>query len=153
MGGGAPGFTPFPYGTLFRLKGQGEVLVTGVAVGSAVASGTVCRVLGPSDIDSVTAGSILVTEMTDPDWVPIMTKVAAIITDQGGRTCHAAIVGRELGIPAIVGTGRATRVLEDGDEVTVSCAQGDEGIVYEGLLAYDEQELDLEHVPQTRETE
>ena len=134
----------------YTLRERGRTIVSGVSVGSAIATGKVCRVLHASDIDQVEDGSILVTEMTDPDWVPIMTRVAAIVTDEGGRTCHAAIVSRELGIPAIVGTGSATELLSNGDEVTVSCAEGDVGNVYEGRLAFDEQELDLEHVPETR---
>jgi len=134
----------------YTLREKGEVLVSGVSVGSAIATGKVCRVLHASDIDQVEDGSILVTEMTDPDWVPIMTRVAAIVTDKGGRTCHAAIVSRELGIPAVVGTGNATELLHHGDDVTVSGAEGDTGNVYRGRLAFDEQELDLEHVPETR---
>lgn len=134
----------------YTLRERGEVLVSGVSVGSAITTGKVCRVLHASDIEQVEDGSILVTEMTDPDWVPIMTRVAAIVTDEGGRTCHAAIVSRELGIPAVVGTGNATELLRNGDEVTVSCAEGDTGNVYRGELEYDEQELDLDNIPETQ---
>ncbi len=134
----------------YKLKGKGEVLVEGVSVGEAIAAGKVCRVLRAHDIGNVQPGSILVTEMTDPDWVPIMKTVAGIITDSGGRTCHAAIVSRELGIPAIVGTGDATHVLASGQAVTLSCAEGDKGRVYEGILPFEATELDLTSIPETR---
>jgi len=88
--------------------------------------------------------------MTDPDWVPIMKRARGIVTDYGGRTCHAAIVSRELGIPAIVGTGEATEVLTDGQEITISCAEGDQGYVYEGILKFEEREIDLKKVPRTK---
>jgi pyruvate,water dikinase len=107
-------------------------------------------VLSAHEIGQVVPGSILVTEMTDPDWVPIMKKVAGIVTDSGGRTCHAAIVSRELGIPAIVGTGDATHVLANGRAVTLSCAEGDKGRVYDGLLPFESAEVDLATVPETR---
>jgi pyruvate,water dikinase len=110
-----------------------EPILTGLSIGDAISSGKVSRVLTPKDIDQVEDGSILVTEMTDPDWVPMMKRVAGIITDYGGRTCHAAIVSRELGIPAIVGTGDGTRTLESGQEVTLSCAEGDQGRIYDGF--------------------
>ena len=90
------------------------------------------------------------TATTDPDWVPIMKRAAAIVTDHGGRTSHAAIVSRELGLPAVVGTGNATHVLHDEQEVTVSCAEGDEGFVYEGSADFETEEIDLEHIPATR---
>jgi pyruvate, water dikinase len=139
-------------GTLrsYRLTRPGEPLCVGVAIGGAIATGPVCRVLHASDIDQVEPGSILVTEMTDPDWVPIMKKVAGIVTDLGGRTCHAAIVARELGIPAIVGTGDATRVLADGRPVTLSCAEGEEGRIYDGILPYQTEEVSLADLPPTR---
>ena len=127
-----------------------EPILTGLSIGDAIASGKVCRVLTPKDIDQVEDGSILVTEMTDPDWVPVMKRVAGIITDYGGRTCHAAIVSRELGIPAIVGTGDGTRTLESGQDVTLSCAEGDQGQIYAGLLEYETAAVDLASVPQTR---
>ena len=134
----------------YKLKEQGEEIVAGLSIGEAIASGKVCRVQSSKDIDKVKDNSILVTEMTDPDWVPIMKRVAGIVTDYGGRTCHAAIVSRELGIPAIVGTRDATRTLEDGQEVTISCAEGDRGIVYQGLLEYITEEIDFENVPETK---
>ena len=101
------------------------------------------------DIDKFVEGSILVTTMTDPDWVPIMKKAKAIITDAGGRTSHAAIISRELGVPAIVGCGNATHVLHDMQDVTVDCSKGDDGLIYEGFAEYDVEVLDLTHVPET----
>ena len=134
----------------YRLKEKGQEILAGLSIGEAIASGKVCRVKSSKDIDRVKDNSILVTEMTDPDWVPIMKRVAGIVTDYGGRTCHAAIVSRELGIPAIVGTKDATRSLEDGQEVTISCAEGDRGIVYQGLLEFANEEVDLKDVPETK---
>ena len=134
----------------YRLKEKGQEILAGLSIGEAIASGKVCRVKSSKDIDLVKDNSILVTEMTDPDWVPIMKRVAGIVTDYGGRTCHAAIVSRELGIPAIVGTGDATRTLEDGQEVTISCAEGDRGIVYQGKLEFASEEVDLKDVPETK---
>lgn len=134
----------------YKLKEKGKRLLTGVSIGEAIAAGKVCRVLSVRDMDKVEPGAILVTEMTDPDWVPAMKKVAGIITDYGGRTCHAAIVSRELGIPAVVGTGEATQLLHHGQEVTLSCAEGDQGYVYEGILAFETAEVDLSKVPETR---
>lgn len=134
----------------YRLQGKGKMLATGLAVGEGIAAGRVCRVLRASDIDQVEEGSILVTEMTDLDWVPIMKKVAGIVTDLGGRTCHAAIVARELGIPAIVGTGNGTHLLDGAHEVTVSCAEGDQGNIYEGILPFETAEVDLSTLPATR---
>ncbi|MDL5158433.1 phosphoenolpyruvate synthase [Actinomycetospora termitidis] len=139
-------------GTLqtYRLDESGTVLVSGLAIGQAVASGAVQRIASADDIDTFEEGRVLVTEMTDPDWVPIMRKAAAIVTDRGGRTSHAAIVSRELGVPAIVGTQDATSVLSEGQEVTISCVEGDEGQVYEGLLDFTVEDLSLDDVPETR---
>ncbi|MGB3495952.1 MAG: phosphoenolpyruvate synthase [Elainellaceae cyanobacterium] len=139
-------------GTLktYKLKDSAEPILTGLSVGNAIASGKVCRVLDPKDIDLVEDGSILVTEMTDPDWVPVMKRVAGIVTDYGGRTCHAAIVSRELGIPAIVGAGDATHILSNDQAVTLSCAEGDTGYVYPGLLNYETADVDLDAVPATK---
>ena len=133
-------------GTLstFKLQETSEVLVRGLAIGQAVASGAVQVIASADDMDSFRDGAVLVTEMTDPDWVPVMRRAAAIVTDRGGRTSHAAIVSRELGVPAIVGTQDATDVLADGREVTISNVEGDEGLVYEGLLEFSERELDLD---------
>jgi pyruvate,water dikinase len=133
----------------FRLKGKGKKLVEGLSIGEAIASGKVCRILKPSQVDLFPEGGILVAEATDPDWVPLMKKAKGIITDHGGRTCHAAIVSRELGIPAVVGTGNATQVIKTGQEVTVVCAGGAQGLVYEGLLDYEEKDFDLEELPPT----
>lgn len=134
----------------YRLKDKGQRLLTGLSVGEAIAGGEVCLIKSVQDIRRFREGAILVTEMTDPDWVPIMKKAVGIVTDQGGRTCHAAIVSRELGIPAIVGTGEATQILKDGQPVTISCAEGDQGFIYEGLLDFDAVEVNLEGIPKTK---
>lgn len=134
----------------YKLKQPGEKLLSGLSIGDAISAGKVCRVLSAQDIDQVVDNSILVTEMTDPDWVPIMKRVAGIVTDYGGRTCHAAIVSRELGIPAIVGTGEATRVLQTDQAVTISCAEGDQGNIYPGILDFEAVEVDLKDVPETK---
>jgi len=134
----------------YSLKQSGERLLTGLSVGDAIAAGKVCLIRNVTDIDRFQDGTILVTEMTDPDWVPIMKRAAAIVTDHGGRTCHAAIISRELGIPAIVGCGKATELLESDREVTVSCAEGDVGYVYAGNLEYESQEVSLAGIPETK---
>jgi pyruvate,water dikinase len=134
----------------FSLDETGEVIISGLAIGQAIASGEVQVISSADDVDRFEDGKVLVTEMTDPDWVPIMRRAAGIVTDRGGRTSHAAIVSRELGVPAIVGTGNATELLADGREVTLSCVEGDEGHVYDGLLDYSERELDLDAVPEAR---
>ena len=128
---------------------KGEKILTGLSVGSAAVSGRVCLIESAKDIDRFVDGSILVTSTTDPDWVPIMKRAAAIVTDHGGRTSHAAIVSRELGLPAIVGTSDATHVLHDQQEVTVSCAEGDQGFVYQGIAEIEVEELELGKVPET----
>lgn len=134
----------------YKLKQKGKVLTTGIRIGEAIATGRVCKIMSPDNIDDFKDGSILVTEMTDPDWVPIMKKASGIITDHGGRTCHAAIVSRELNIPAIAGTNNATQILNDYQEVTLSCADSEEGIVYDGILEYAETELSFENIPKTK---
>jgi len=134
----------------YTLGKTGKTLLTGLSVGSAVRAGKVCLIDNARDIDRFVDGSILVTSTTDPDWVPIMKRAAAIVTDHGGRTSHAAIVSRELGLPAIVGTGNATHILHDQQEVTISCAGGEEGAVYEGIAEYEVTDVHLDHVPQTR---
>ncbi len=121
----------------FVLNGKGKVLVTGRAIGQKIGSGKVRIVSGPEEMHLVQAGEILVTDMTDPNWEPVMKKASAIVTNRGGRTCHAAIIARELGIAAVVGCGDATQVLKDGQEVTVSCAEGDTGNIYEGLIPFE----------------
>ena len=118
----------------FKLKGSSDVLATGRAIGQRIGAGSVRVVGDSSEMDRVQAGDVLVTDMTDPNWEPVMKRAAAIVTNRGGRTCHAAIIARELGIPAVVGCGDATDRLADGDLVTVSCAQGDTGYVYDGML-------------------
>ena len=134
----------------YRIKSKGRKLAVGLSIGDAVVAGRVCLIESPRDIGRFIDGAILVTQATDPDWVPIMKRAAAIVTDHGGRTSHAAIVSRELGLPAIVGTGDATHLLHDEQEVTVSCAEGDEGYVYEGRAEYEVQDLDLAMIPATR---
>ncbi|MBD2153492.1 phosphoenolpyruvate synthase [Leptolyngbya sp. FACHB-16] len=125
-------------------------LATGRAVGDRIGQGTVRVIRNLSELDTFQAGEVLVTERTDPDWEPILKKAGAIVTDQGGRTCHAAIIARELGIPAIVGCNTATDVLSTGQAITVSCAEGDEGRIYEGTIPFEVDELALDNLPQTR---
>ena len=133
----------------YRLNERSERLVTGLSIGQSIAEGEVCLIHSADEIDQFEEGTILVTEMTDPDWGPILEKAAGIVTDHGGRTSHAAIVSRELGIPAVIGTGNATEALHDGQEVTLSCVEGSDGFVYEGRLEYETDELDLEGLPDT----
>ncbi|WPL18419.1 Phosphoenolpyruvate synthase [Thiorhodovibrio winogradskyi] len=128
----------------------GEPLVSGYAIGDAIAAGKVFRLDDPGENDRFEDGGVLVTEMTDPDWVPIMRRAAAIVTDHGGRTSHAAIVSRELGLPAIVGAGHGTERLTDGDEITVSCASGETGRVYAGRIPFEAEEISLEDIPKTQ---
>ncbi|MFB2968293.1 phosphoenolpyruvate synthase [Aerosakkonema sp. BLCC-F183] len=134
----------------YQLKGKSEVLVTGRAVGEMIGQGKARVILDVHKIDQFQAGEVLVTNKTDPDWEPIMKKASAIVTNQGGRTCHAAIIAREMGIPAIVGCSNATGVLTNGQEVTVCCAEGEEGRVYQGLLPFEVQETQLDNLPRTR---
>ena len=133
----------------YRLQETGERLVTGLSIGQSIAEGEVQLIHSADEIDEFEEGGILVTEMTDPDWGPILKKAAGIVTNHGGRTSHAAIVSRELGIPAVIGTGNATETLTDGQEVTLSCVEGTDGYVYEGLLDYETDDLDLEALPDT----
>lgn len=133
----------------YAIHNKGKVLTEGLSIGDAVASGQVCLIETAKDIDKFVDGSILVTQTTDPDWVPIMKRAAAIVTDHGGRTSHAAIVSRELGLPAVVGTGNATEILHTGQEVTISCAEGDEGFVYEGIADFSVEQLDVTDLPET----
>lgn len=131
----------------YKLKATGDVLVTGRAIGQKIGAGPV-RVVGDiSDMDKVQAGDVLVTDMTDPNWEPVMKRAAAIVTNRGGRTCHAAIIARELGIPAVVGCGDATDRLKDGHQVTVSCAEGDEGRIYDGLIETEIEEVQRGAMP------
>jgi len=136
--------------TSYQVRTDATPLVRGIAVGGAVASGVVRLLASPEDADDFTDGDVLVTEMTDPDWGPLMARASAVVTDRGGRTAHAAIISRELGIPAVVGTDDATSVLTDGDVVTVSCAEGDAGLVYEGEIPWVEETLDVSDLPETQ---
>ncbi len=133
----------------YEIKNKGKVLARGLSIGDAVATGQVCLIETAKDIGKFVDGSILVTQTTDPDWVPIMKRAAAIVTDHGGRTSHAAIVSRELGLPAVVGTGNATELLHSGQEVTISCAEGDEGFIYEGIADVTVNDLDVSDLPST----
>ncbi|MDX2368733.1 MAG: phosphoenolpyruvate synthase [Colwellia sp.] len=133
----------------YKLKEKSKILVQGASVGSAIATGKVFKVLNPEDVEHFPEGAMLVTQRTDPDWLPLMRKAAGIITDTGGPTSHAAIVSRELKIAAIVGCENATQVLQNNQEVTLSCAQGTLGIVYEGKLAFETQEVNLAEIPHT----
>ncbi|AYD64359.1 phosphoenolpyruvate synthase [Achromobacter spanius] len=131
----------------YRLKATGQVLITGRAIGQKIGAGPV-RVVGDiSDMDKVQPGDVLVTDMTDPNWEPVMKRASAIVTNRGGRTCHAAIIARELGIPAVVGCGNATDLLKEGQAVTVSCAEGDEGRIYDGLIETEVEEVRRGEMP------
>ena len=132
----------------YRLKGSSDVLASGRAIGQKVGAGRVRVVADAADMDRVQPGDVLVTDMTDPNWEPVMKRAAAIVTDRGGRTCHAAIIARELGIPAVVGCGDATRRLRDESLVTVSCAEGDTGYIYDGLLETEITEFDAGAMPE-----
>ena len=132
----------------FELTGKGEVLVEGRAVGNRIGAGMVRVVRDLSQMEEVQPGDILVADMTDPDWEPVMKRASAIVTNRGGRTCHAAIIAREMGIPAVVGTGNATRELKSGQPVTVSCAEGDTGFVYDGQLDYHIDKVELDAMPE-----
>ncbi|MBV8887675.1 MAG: phosphoenolpyruvate synthase, partial [Chroococcidiopsidaceae cyanobacterium CP_BM_RX_35] len=134
----------------YHLQQQGKILAIGRSVGDAIGQGKATVILDANKLDQFREGEVLVTEKTDPDWEPILKKAGAIVTNQGGRTCHAAIIARELGIPAIVGCGNATTVLQAGQEVTVSCAEGEEGRVYAGLLPFEVKEVRLGNLPRTR---
>jgi pyruvate,water dikinase len=134
----------------YTIGRKGKTIVSGLSIGDAVVSGRVCLIENARDISQFVDGSILVTETTDPDWVPIMKRASAIITDHGGRTSHAAIVSRELGLPAIVGASDATRLLHTGQDVTVSCAEGDNGFVYEGIAEIHAETIDVTDLPETR---
>ena len=132
----------------YKLKATGKVLVTGRAIGQKIGAGPVRVVADLSDMDKVQAGDVLVTDMTDPNWEPVMKRASAIVTNRGGRTCHAAIIARELGIPAVVGCGDATDHLKDGHQVTVSCAEGDEGRIYDGLIETEVEEVQRGAMPE-----
>ncbi|WP_199223334.1 phosphoenolpyruvate synthase [Oricola cellulosilytica] len=133
----------------YEIRSRGAVLAKGLSIGDSVITGRVCLIESPEQIEDFVDGSILVTGTTDPDWVPIMKRAIGIITDHGGRTSHAAIVSRELGLPAIVGSHDATQRLHSEQEITLSCAEGDEGFIYEGAAEYDVKEVSLRNLPET----
>jgi pyruvate,water dikinase len=131
----------------YLMKETGKILVEGRSIGQKIGSGPVRVINDLSDMDQVQEGDVLVTDMTDPDWEPVMKRSSAIVTDRGGRTCHAAIIARELGIPAVVGCGDASDILKTGQNVTVSCAEGDTGFIYEGLLDFELKENSVDSMP------
>ena len=132
----------------YAIEGGEKVLCEGRAIGQKVGQGKVRLIKDASEMDTVQEGDVLVTDMTDPDWEPVMKRAAAIVTNRGGRTCHAAIIARELGIPAVVGCGNASSVLHEGQEVTVSCAEGDTGLIYEGILNVEVNDVALDDMPE-----
>ncbi|WP_417390455.1 phosphoenolpyruvate synthase [Gimesia sp.] len=134
----------------YHLKKRGRVLISGHSVGERIGHGVARVIESAKNLNEVQAGDVLITDRTDPDWEPVMKIAAAIITNRGGRTCHAAIISRELGVPAIVGAENATTAILSGQMVTVSCAEGDTGYVYDGQLDYEVQEINLDHLPETR---
>ena len=134
----------------YRLKEKGDPLLTGAAVGTAIAAGKACVIRTAADIAQFRDGSILITETTDPDWVPVMKRAAGIVTNHGGTTSHAAIVSRELGVPAIVGTGNATEIIAENSEITISCANGDVGTIYASILDFSVTDVDIGSLPATR---
>ncbi|MBT8096737.1 MAG: phosphoenolpyruvate synthase [Woeseia sp.] len=132
----------------YILKNKSAVISVGRSIGQRIGAGTAKVIRNVSEMDRIQPGDVLVSDMTDPDWEPVMKRAAAIVTNRGGRTCHAAIIARELGIPAVVGCGDATSSITDGTPVTVSCAEGDEGYVYDGLLEFEEKEIKLDSLPE-----
>ncbi len=132
----------------FTLKSRSNVLSAGRSIGQRIGQGTAKVIRNVTEMNRIQQGDVLISDMTDPDWEPIMKRAAAIVTNRGGRTCHAAIIARELGIPAVVGCGDATRTIPDGQVVTVSCAEGDEGFVYEGKLEFEETHIELDTLPE-----
>ena len=132
----------------YKLESQSKVLIEGRAIGHKIGSGTAKVLNGIDEMDLIKEGDVLVTDMTDPDWEPIMKRASAIVTNRGGRTCHAAIIAREMGIPAVVGCGHATDIIKAGDEVTVSCAEGDTGFIYDGLLPFNVIKSSIDEMPE-----
>ena len=132
----------------FTLKNKSAIITHGRSIGQKIGCGTAKIIRNVAEMGRIQAGDVLVSDMTDPDWEPVMKRAAAIVTNRGGRTCHAAIIARELGIPAVVGCGTATDEIKDGSEVTVSCAEGDEGFVYDGLLEFEQTEIELDSLPE-----
>ena len=131
----------------FTLRSKSRVLAEGRSIGQRIGAGPARVISDVSQMARVQAGDVLVADMTDPDWEPVMKRASAIVTNRGGRTCHAAIIARELGIPAVVGCGNATRAIKEGEDVTVSCAEGDTGFVYEGALQFDRKQIELDSLP------
>ena len=131
----------------FSLKSKSSVLTTGRSIGQKIGSGTAKIIKNINEMHRIQDGDVLISDMTDPDWEPIMKKASAIVTNRGGRTCHAAIIARELGIPAVVGCNNATEKVPDNSAVTVSCAEGDEGFVYDGILEFEEQHIEVDSLP------
>jgi pyruvate,water dikinase len=131
----------------YTLKAQSSVITTGRSIGQKIGAGKARVIKNVAEMGRVQAGDVLVSDMTDPDWEPVMKRASAIVTNRGGRTCHAAIIARELGIPAVVGCGDATEKILEGAEVTVSCAEGDEGFVYEGNLEFEQTQIELDSLP------
>lgn len=134
----------------YKLEQEGPLIARGTSVGNKIGTGKASKIMRVTDISKFKKGDVLVTEMTDPDWVPIMKMASAIVTDKGGRTCHAAIVSRELGIPCVVGTGDASGKITEGMPLTVSCTEGDEGAVYQGILKYAVQRTDVKNIPRPK---
>ncbi len=132
----------------YELKEKGPILTEGRSIGSRIGAGTAKVIMSLDDMDKVQPGDVLVTDMTDPDWEPIMKRAAAIVTNRGGRTCHAAIIARELGVPAVVGCNDATQKITEGHEVTVSCAEGDTGFIYDGKLDFEYKTIELDAMPE-----
>ena len=131
----------------YRLKAHSKVITSGRSIGQKIGAGTAKIIRNVSEMGRVQTGDVLVSDMTDPDWEPVMKRASAIVTNRGGRTCHAAIIARELGIPAVVGCGDATEIIKDGVEVTDSCAEGDEGFVYEGNLEFEQTQIEIDSLP------
>ena len=132
----------------FSLNGRGPVLAEGRSIGQKIGAGPARLVADVAEMDRVADGDVLVTDMTDPDWEPVMKRASAIVTNRGGRTCHAAIIARELGIPAVVGAQDATEKVKEGQPVTVSCAEGDTGYVYDGQLDFEIKTIDIDTMPE-----
>jgi pyruvate,water dikinase len=131
----------------FTLKGRSKILVEGRSIGQRIGAGPARIIRDVSEMARVQSGDVLVADMTDPDWEPVMKRASAIVTNRGGRTCHAAIIARELGIPAVVGCGNATQIIAEGVQVTVSCAEGDTGFVYDGILDFERKQIELDQLP------
>ena len=134
----------------YVLKEKGKEIITGNAIGEKIGEGEVRIIHDVKDMKKFKKGEVLVTDMTDPDWVPIMKIASAIVTNRGGRSCHAAIVSRELGVPCVVGTNDATEKIKSGKNVTVCCSEGSAGVVYEGKLKFEIERIDLTQIPKTR---